>query len=140
MEKFAPLILFIFLFPFFFMGMWCAVCVLLSKMGGWQRLAKSFPARTQPSGRRFFTQGGKVGLVTYRGCLTVYSSPLGLYLTVLFPFRFGHQPLFIPWDAMHNATTRRFLWTETVVFDVGSPNIATLQLPKKIFEGYHIAG
>jgi hypothetical protein len=83
-------------------------------------------------------QGGRVGQVAYGGSLNIYSSPEGLYLSVLFPFRLGHPPLFIPWDAVRNAKTRRVLWTERVEFDVGSPSIATLRLPKKIFEGYNV--
>ena len=107
-------------------------------MGGWRRLAESFPAKGQPSGKHFFMQSGKVGLVNYGSCLTIYSAPEGLYLSVWLPFRLGHPPLFIPWDAVHNMTTRRFLWVERVVFDVGSPSVATLQLSKKIFEGHNV--
>jgi len=103
-------------------------------MGGWRRLADRFPRRGQPSGRRFWLQSGKFGQVAYSRCLTIRSSPDGLYLSMLLPFRLGHPPLFIPWDAVHNATARRFLWIEHVAFDVGSPSVATLQLPKKAFE------
>ena len=134
----APPTVMVVLFPFFFVGMWCAICLTLSKMGGWRRLAESFPARDQPSGKRFFMQGGKVGQVTYRGCLTLYTSPRGLYLSVWLLFRLGHPPVFIPWGDIRNAKTHQFLWTESVVFDVGSPSVATLQLPKKVFEGQDV--
>src|SRR6476469_6745769 len=106
MNKSAPDIFFLVLFPFIFVGMWCAVSLILSTTGGWRRLAASFPARSQPSGRRFFLQGGKVGQVTYSGCLTIYSSQEGLHLSVWLPFRLGHPPLFIPWDAIRNARIR----------------------------------
>lgn len=138
MNKSAPPALFVVLFPFFFVGMWCAVSLVLSTIGGWRRLAESFPARGQPSGKRFFMQGGKVGLVTYSACLTIYSSSEGLYLSVWLPFRLGHPPLFIPWNAARNVATRRFLWAESVVFDVGSPGIATLQLSRKVFENQNV--
>ena len=84
-------------------------------------------------------QGGKVGQVTYSGCLTIYSSPEGLYLKVLLPVRPGHPPLFIPWDAIRNPVARRFLWADSVVFDVGSPGIAKVQLSKKVFESHSVA-
>lgn len=138
MVKQAPPALLFMLFPFFFAAMWCAVSLLLASMGGWRRLAESFPAQDQPRGRRFFMQSGKVGIVNYGSCLTIYSAPDGLYLSVWFPFRLGHQPLFIPWSAIRRAKTHRFLWTETVAFEVGSPSVGTLQLSKKIFEGYHV--
>ncbi|MBN2580658.1 MAG: hypothetical protein JXB10_16855 [Pirellulales bacterium] len=127
------------LFPFVFVGMWCAVSLLLSAMGGWHRLAEKFPALHQPSGKPFFMQGGKVGMVTYSGCLIIYNSPEGLYLSVFLLFRVGHPPIFIPWNAIRNARSHRFLWTESVVFDIGSPTITTLKLSKKVFEGRHIA-
>lgn len=139
MDKSAPPTIFIVLFPFIFVGMWCVVSFLLSAIGGWRQLAESFPARGQPSGRRFIMQGMKVGLVTYSGCVTVYSSPEGIYLSVWLPFRLGHPPLFIPRDAIHNVTARHFLWLENVAFDVGSPCVARLQLSKKIYEGYNVA-
>ena len=138
MDKSTPPTFFIVLFPFFFVGMWCAISLLLSTLGGWRRLAESFPAKDQPSGRHFFMQSGKVGLVNYGSCLTIYIAPNGFYLSVWFPFRLGHPPLFIPWDAVCNATIRRFFWFERVAFDVGLPNVATLQLSKKIFEGHNV--
>jgi len=127
------------LFPFILVGIGCGICLLLSAVGGSRKQKKVFPAQGQPLGRRFNMQGGKVGQVPYSGCLTISTSAEGLCLSVLLPFRFGHPPLFIPWDAIHNVKTHRFLWFETVVFDVGSPSV-TLQLPKKIFEGHSIVG
>ena len=132
----APLLIGPFLL--FFVGMWCGTSFLLAAMGGWRRLAESFRAGDEPSGRFFFMQSGKVGLVNYASCLTIYSAPNGFYLSVWLPFRLGHPPLFIPWSAIRNATTRRFLWFERVEFDVGSPSVATLQLSKKVFEGHNV--
>lgn len=128
------------LFPFFFVSMWCAISLLLSAMGGWRRLAESFAARDEPTGRHFFMQSGKIGIVNYGSCLTIHSAPSGFYLSVWLPFRIGHPPLFIPWQEVRNVTTRRFLWFERVVFDVGSPSIASLQLSKKIFQGHNVVG
>ncbi len=85
-------------------------------------------------------QGGRVGMVNYNGCLTIHSSAEGLHLSVWLPFRLGHPPLFIPWDTVHNATAKRFLWTRFVVFEVGAPTVATLHLSEKIFEGHKFAG
>jgi hypothetical protein len=129
------------LFPVFFLGGWCAVCYLCSAVSGWRRLASSLPARGQPLGRRFSMEGGMVGQITYSGCLTIYSSADGLYLSVWWPFRVGHPPVFIPWDAIRNATTlpRRFLWPESVAFDAGSPSVGRLQLPAKVFEHQYVA-
>lgn len=133
MDAPGPPLFLIPLFPVAFAGMWCAVSLLLSRMGGWSHMAEKFPAHDQPSGKRFYMQGGRIGVVQYSGCLTLHLSPEGTHLAVLFPFRLGHPPLFIPWEAVHRARIQRFLWSETVVLEVGSPVITTLQLPKKIF-------
>jgi hypothetical protein len=139
MDSTAPATIPVGLFLLLFVGMWCAISFLLSAVGGWRRLAESFRAGDEPCGRLFFMQSGKVGLVNYGSCLTIHTAPNGLYLSVWLPFRLGHPPLFIPWDAVRNATTRRFLWFERIVFEVGSPSVATLQLSKKIFEGQNVA-
>ena len=85
-------------------------------------------------------QSGRLGWVNYNSCLTIHSGPEGIRLAVWAPFRLGHPPLFIPWSAMHKATTKRLFWMETVSVELGSPKIATLQLPKKIFEGRDVIG
>jgi hypothetical protein len=122
------------LFPLYFIGLWCAICLLLSVIGGWRRLAQRFPARSQPSGTRYGMQRARVGPVRYGGCLTIYSSQEGLFISIWLPFRLGHPPLFISRAEIHNPKARRFLWMELVDFDIGSPRIATMQLPKNVFE------
>lgn len=122
-------------FPFFFGALWCGVCLLLSGLGGWGRLAEKFAALRPPAGTRFFMQSGKVGVVNYKGCLTVHTSADGLHLAVWPFFRIGHKPLLIPWRDIHNGQVRSVLFSESVAFEVGSPKIATLRLSKKIFAG-----
>lgn len=119
-------------------AIWCLVSLAVSKLGGWYLLAKQFPAFDAPTGRCFRVQRGKVGLAAYNGCLTIHSAAEGFYLSVWPLFRIGHQTLFIPWDAVQNRITRRLLWTETVVFDVGNPSIAALELPKSIFREFDL--
>lgn len=135
MNHSAPPTILLILFPFFFVGMWCFVSKMISSTSGWSRLAETFPARNPPSGKRFFMQGGRVGSARYSGVLNIYTSQEGLYLSVMFLFRVGTPPLFIPWSAIRYVKTHRFLWAETVEFDVGSPEAVTFQLPKKVFEG-----
>jgi hypothetical protein len=58
----------------FFGGMWTLIPWLLSRVGGWSRLAERFPAPAQPDGKRFRSQSGRLGLVNYNHCLTIYIS------------------------------------------------------------------
>lgn len=128
------------LFLILFVGGWCGIGILLSSMSGWARLAESFAAVGEPTGRRFFMQYGVVGTVIYGSNLSIHTASNGFYLSVWLPFRIGHPPLFIPWQEVRNATTYPFWWFEMVEFDVGSPSIATLELPKRIFGGHHFVG
>jgi hypothetical protein len=113
--------------------LWYFVGLKLSRIGGWQKLAEVYPARTPPSGQKFNTYGA-VGKVRYKGCLYVFVSRDGLFVSVMALFSIGHKPLFLPWSVIHNKQSKKILWHEMVEFDIGYPCIATMQLPKKIFE------
>ncbi len=76
-----------------------------------------------------------MGVTNYNSVLTIHVSPEGLHLAVMKIFRLGHPPILIPWAEIHQATFRRFLWTESVVFEVGAPRVARVQLPKQVFAG-----
>jgi hypothetical protein len=125
--------------PLLMFGVISVSLLVIAVVGGWRRLAEFFPANDLPAGRRFLWQSGSIGWVNYSGCLTIYSGPDGIYLTTMWPFRAGHPPLFIPWSEIHDVRTRRILWAEDATFEVGSPSIAKLALPKKVFEGRSIA-
>jgi hypothetical protein len=138
MHNSPPTWLFFVLFPMVFVMVWCSVCLILS-LSGWRRLARRFPARTAPSGTPFKVPRGKVGIASYKGCLTVHSSSDGIFIIVSPVFRLGHPPLFIPLKELNNPRVYKFFSWETVVFDVGSPRITSLELPKQIFEGLNLS-
>lgn len=128
-----PLIIFA-LFPILFTGMWCFACWKLSQLGGWQKLSQIYRVENVPSGRCFRMQSGKFGWVNYSGCLSICPTVDGIYLSILFLFRIGHPPLFIPWSHVRNAELKKVLWLKYMRFDVSNPSIATIQLPKKVFD------
>lgn len=123
------------LFPVAFVALWCGVSVLIAFVGGWSRLAREFRATDKPAGNAFYLQGGSVGMTQYKGCLVIYTSAAGLYLSVLLPFRLGHPPLLIPWGAIRDPEVRKVWWFESLTFRVGEPPGTTIQLSKRIFAG-----
>jgi hypothetical protein len=133
----SVMVVMVVLFLILFVGIRYVVGILVYSISGWARLAERFAAGGEPTGKRFFMQYGVVGTVIYGCNLTIHTAPNGFYLSVWLPFRIGNPPLFIPWQEVRNATTYPFWWFEMVEFDVGSPSIATLELPKRIFEGHH---
>ena len=93
MDQWFPL-----LFPFFFVGMWLLVSFLLAAISGWRTLAHLYPARGTFSGKHYFFRSGNLNGVRYGGCLTLGADRAGLSMSVLFMFRMGHPPIFIPWS------------------------------------------
>lgn len=138
MHHSPPIWLFFILFPVVFVMVWCSVCLILS-LGGWRRLARRFPARNAPSGTPFSGLRGKAGVSSYNGCLNVFSSRDGIFLAVSPIFRLGHPPLFIPLKELNHPKVYKLFSSEIVVFDVGSPRITSVQLPKLVFEGLNLS-
>jgi hypothetical protein len=119
--------------PLFFVGLWVTICLVLSLLGGWRRVAHQYPGRTSPSGKCFRMQSGSFGWVNYGNCLNIQTSAEGIDVAIMLPFRLGHPPLFIPWEAVENPRVRKFLCLSSVRFDIGSPRVATIELPTKVF-------
>lgn len=99
-----PVVLIPILFPIFFAVMWFGVVGLLSALGGWMDMARSYPAVPDESGLRFSLASAALGRglmpVQYKSCLSVRIGNEGIGLSVVFPFRFRHPPMTIPWSAI----------------------------------------
>jgi hypothetical protein len=121
---------------FGFMGVWCLVCLVLSILGGWHRMAANFSTRKLPSGKKYRFQSARIGKASYKNCLTISPVTEGLYLSVMFLFRIGHPPLLIPWEMVRNPIAHRFFRWESVKVEIGSPTLATLELPKHVLAGW----
>ncbi len=73
--------------------------LLVSKMGGWSDLSRRFRATQAFQGRIWQWKSARMRAgMGYNNCLTIGSSSEGLYLAVRLIPRFGHLPLFIPWQ------------------------------------------
>jgi len=99
-------------FILLFAGIWIGVTVLISKTSGWLSLSKTYRSLKPFNGRRWSYQNAQLrsgGL--YGKCLTIGVNSEGLYLSVLFLFRIGHPPLFIPWSDIYIVEKERMLLT-----------------------------
>jgi len=123
-----------FLMPLVFPLFWCAVSFLLSRFSGWRRLALMHGTDRPPRGTSFRWQSGSVGLVRYRNCLNIRAAQEGLFISVAWPFRVGHKPLLVPWSAIHDAQPQKILWRDFTKFQIGTPPIASVQIPTEVFE------
>lgn len=99
-------------FAAYFIALWCFVCYLLSWVSGWHTLARRFRFTQDFVGEQWRFRSGKMRWnATFGNCLTLGANRSGLYLAVLFLFRTGQPPLFIPWSEITVWRERRwFLW------------------------------
>ena len=82
-----------------FLLMWVTICYVLSKMSGWGELAKQYGTNEHLNGERWrFRSALMRATVSYGGCLFFTANRQGLGVSILFPFRIGHPPIFIPWE------------------------------------------
>jgi hypothetical protein len=132
-SELSLLLLVALLFAVFFPLLWCGVCALLALVGGWWRLGRRYASEEPPRGTPYLSLHGTVGVVSYRGCLHAHVAPEGLYLSVPWPFRVGHQPLRVPWTDIHDVRERQWMWARIVSFAVGAPRLARVRLPAEVF-------
>lgn len=123
-------------FPIFFSALWIGITLGMSFIGGWRTVAKFYTAAGRPvGGREFRRVTGMFGVASYKHVLTVVTTAEGLYIANRTVFRFGHPPLFIPFTAIFHARRQVLFFWDYAAFEVGSPAIASVRLPLKVFEG-----
>jgi len=107
-------------FPIFFVLLWMVISALISYVGGWRTLSRSFRATEPFAGAKRYLQSGQMRWIAgYNNCLTVGADSNGLYLAILFPFRLMHPPLFVPWSEVSVRTRRSWLLGERVTLTLG---------------------
>jgi hypothetical protein len=105
-------------------GMMMLVSTLIAALGGWSGLARLYREpggmRRRPA-RSFFMatldlRGGSFLPIPaqYSNCVSVDLAPDGLHLRMMFPFRFSHPPLLIPWERIERYDAGRFLFWRTL--------------------------
>ena len=109
-----------------FVVFWLAICGVLSLMGGWYHLSEKFKSDAPIDGERFRFRSGVIGWgafpVNYGGCLFATVGTKGFALSVLFPFRFLHPRLVIPWSAVERCEHVRFWFMKRVTVHVAGFN------------------
>jgi hypothetical protein len=109
-------------FPLFFLALWLVACALLSFIGGWHELSQRFESTESLEGERFSFRSATIGWgafpVSYRSSLFVTVGRRGMALSILFPFRFLHPRLVIPWSAIERCEPVRYWFTRHVAVHV----------------------
>ncbi|WP_428650228.1 hypothetical protein [Roseibium sp.] len=98
---------------------WSVVIFLVSRLGGWARLARQYPAAGPATGDTRHWRSATFGLLcNYRTCLNLTLSQTGLHMVPVLVFRIGHDPILIPWNAIADARRRNLLLATGLQIDV----------------------
>ncbi|MGE3247441.1 MAG: hypothetical protein AB7F96_09355 [Beijerinckiaceae bacterium] len=90
-------------FPLFFAG----VVYLVSRLSGWKSLAERFPAAGPPQGEPCTWASARLRYIAgYNRSLIVHVSARGIHMQPMLLFRTGHEPVFIPWEAVEEVRER----------------------------------
>jgi len=112
--------------PAYFVTLWLFVSFILSHIGGWATLAKQYRLQRPFTGAKWHFQSGQMRLLAgYSRCLTAGCNTDGLYLGILFLFRFAHPPLFLPWNEISVQRKKIWLFGDYVRLELGHE----LQIP-----------
>ena len=120
----SPIGLFLILpiFLIFFFGMWSVMLTLVSVLGGWNSLAKSFPMDSTIAGRvlkSFSFNSVRFSIFgTYSNCINVILTENGILLKPMLLFRFMHKPIFLPWNKIENTERRKILFSTRCTIQV----------------------
>ena len=131
----AVRILLIVLVPVFFLGLWCGICVLASRFGGWGRLADRYAVDRPFSGssRQSFCTVGFRPCTNYGCCVTIGIEENGLWFSVLPLFRVGHPPLAIPWAETTPEPVRGGIFRSVAITFTEVPGV-TMVMSRRTFE------
>jgi hypothetical protein len=112
-----------------------AILFLLSRISGWDLLARRFRANGPFCGEMWNWQSARFrGWFGYNNCLIFGASPEGLYLAMMPLFRiFGHPALLIPWTEIEVEMGRAF-FGETVQFRIGTEERVTVKIYGKVVD------
>ncbi len=103
-----------FLGSYWFLGLflcaWFGILAKLSSNSGWKTLSEKYGIKRLKEDRlQFRAISGYVGEVRCDGSLKIAVTTQGLYLKVLFLFKFGHKDFFIPWSDITISVEKRGL-------------------------------
>jgi hypothetical protein len=96
-------------FPLVFILWFVIVITVVSYITGWRRLSECYHTDRPFDGKVLRFQSALMRWGShYGGCLNAGANTEGLYLSLMFFFRPGHPPLFIPWSdiAVQEESTR----------------------------------
>ncbi len=66
--------------------------------------------REPPTGLLYELITARIGIASYKNCLSIWVNEQGFFLEPIFFFRFAHPRLYIPWEDVINVTPTLNFW------------------------------
>ncbi len=121
-------------FVIFFIAMWLFVSFIFSRLTGWNKLSGKYRAQSIPKIKLMrAVQVSWDSLMLAGNIYTLGGSDNGLHLGVLFPFRFCHPPLFIPWQDIEAKRVKR-LFMSRIQLSFGGDLSRPFEINEKVAE------
>lgn len=110
------------------------ISFIISRISGWTSLAEIYRYTDPFNGSRWrFQSAGMRWMMSYNNCLTIGLNERGLYLSIFFIFRFGHPPIFIPWNDI-SITNKKGLFFKYIEFRFRRFPFLFLRINKRLAE------
>ncbi|MCA9898847.1 MAG: hypothetical protein H6654_15950 [Ardenticatenaceae bacterium] len=107
-------------FPLF----WSTIVYLISRLGGWGSMAEAYPYREPLAAHCYALQGAILRYsFSYRNVVKICADAEGVYFSVLFLFRPGHAPFFVPWTEISGTKKQYFLFPVVDLRFQRTPNL-----------------
>lgn len=127
-------ILFVSLFPIFFVAMWLVTTALLGAMSGWFQLQSQFPRDTETSLVTIRHLSGYMGLgVHLSSILTLSACPSGLRIAIWRVFGPFQRPFLVPWTEISAERKTRF-FMPMAQLRLGAPEVGKLTIDAGIWQ------
>ncbi len=124
--------------PLMFGALWSFALFVSSALGGWWKLSNRFRADGPARGEKLTMLNGRMRCFNYSFVLNAVVSERGVHLSVMFPFRPFHPPLFIPWESIRNLRRERIFFSRYAVFDVYGPEkLLTVRISESVLDLAH---
>jgi len=122
-----------------FLLIWPGVLSLIGWLGGWRRLAGRYPATGRPEGQVYRFQTIRLGAANYGNSVMIIPGDEGIFLSLFWPFRFGHPNMLIPWPELNLAAPptgwiKRLGASGAIGLEVGNPVVGKLYVPRRVIE------
>jgi hypothetical protein len=123
-DETVTLILIIFAFSVVFPLFWATIAFLISRLGGWGSMAEAYPYREPLIVQCFPLQSAILRFMSnYNAVVKICADEQGLYFSVMFLFRPGHAPFFVPWEEISGTRKQYFLYPVVDLRFQRTPNL-----------------